>query len=351
MSRLDKFREVMSADTDAYLVLSELNNRYLSGVNYTDGFLLITREKAFLLADSRYIEAAKMSANEQFEVMLLKGKRSDIIKALIPEGSRVGFEDNVLTYAEFSAYEKALPELKFIPCGGVIEKLRNVKDDTEKEYMTKAQRITEGAFNHILDIITPDMTERMVALELEYYMRSHGADGIAFETIAVSGSSSSLPHGIPADRKLEKGFLTMDFGAKYNGYCSDMTRTICIGKPDDEMKRLYDTVLTAQRAAIEYVAAGKKCSDCDKIARDIINGAGYEGRFGHSLGHGVGLFIHEPISVSPMSDVPLCVGNVITAEPGIYIEGKYGVRIEDMLYVTENGCEDLTLAPKELIVI
>ncbi len=351
MTRLDKFRKAMSPDIDAYLVLSTINNRYLSGVNYTDGFLVITRKRAVLLADSRYIEAARMTANEQFEVMLLKGRRSEIIKSIVPEGSRIGFEDNVLTYADYSAYKNALPEYKFVPCGGVIERLRNIKEDCEKESMIKAQRIAEGAFDHILEIINPDMTETMVALELEYYMRSHGADGIAFETIAVSGSASSLPHGIPADRKLEKGFLTMDFGATYNGYCSDMTRTICIGNPDDEMKKLYNTVLTAQKAAIEFVAAGKKCSDCDKIARDIIYGAGYEGCFGHSLGHGVGLFIHEGIRVSPMSDELLVPGNIITAEPGIYIEGKYGVRIEDMLYVTESGNEDLTLAPKELIII
>ncbi len=351
MSRLDKFRANMTDDYDAYIVTSELNNRYLSGVNYTDGFLVITREKAFLLADSRYIEVAKNTAEEQFEVVLLKGRRSELIKSMLPEGSRIGFEDGVVTCAELAGYEKALEGYTFVPAGGIIEKLRNVKEDVEKEYMIKAQRITEGAFNHILEIINPDMTESMVALELEYYMRSHGADGIAFETIAVSGASSSLPHGVPADRKLEKGFLTMDFGAKYNGYCADMTRTICIGQPDDEMKRLYNTVLTAQRAAIEFVAGGKKCSDADKVARDIIDNAGYKGLFGHSLGHGVGLYIHESIHVAPSSSELLVPGNIITAEPGIYIEGKYGVRIEDMLYVTESGNEDITLAPKELIII
>ncbi len=349
MTRLDKFREKMSGDIDAYLVISDLNNRYLSGVNYSEGFLVITREKAYLFADSRYIEAAKKAKPEQFEVMLLKGRRSELIKGILPSGYRIGFEDNMLTYAEFSAYEKALPDYELIPCGGVIEQLRNIKDEGEKECIIKAQRIAEGAFEHVLGLISPDITESQVALELEYYMRSHGADGIAFETIAVSGSSSSLPHGIPADRKLEKGFLTMDFGAKYNGYCSDMTRTVCIGKPDEEMKKVYNTVLSAQLAAIEYVAAGKKCCDCDKVARDIIYGAGYEGCFGHSLGHGVGLFIHEPIRVSPMSDELLVPGNIITAEPGIYIEGKYGVRIEDMLYITENGNENLTLAPKSLL--
>lgn len=351
MSRLDKLREMFSEGYDAYLMTSALNIRYISGVDYTDGFLLITGEHAYLLADSRYIEAVGRSADKQFEVVLLAGKRADIIRSLVPSGSAIGYEDNVMTCAELSSLEASLPEYTFKAAGGLAEVLRNVKDDTEKQNIIKAQRITEGAFDYILGIISPEMTEREVALELEYHMRKHGADGIAFDTIAVSGGASSLPHGVPSDRKLQRGFLTMDFGAKYNGYCSDMTRTVCIGKPDGEMKRLYDTVLEAQTAAIEFISAGRKCSDCDKAARDIIDKAGYEGRFGHSLGHGVGLYIHEGIHLSSLSGERLEAGNVVTAEPGIYIEGKYGVRIEDMLYVTESGNEDLTKVDKKLLVL
>ena len=351
MTRLDKLRQLFTDDIDAYLVTDELNNRYLSEVDYTDGFLLITREKAYLLADSRYIEIAKKTADKQFEVRLLNDKRANIIQAIVPVGSRIGYEDNNLTCSELRSIETALDGYTFVPKGMMTERLRNVKDEAEKELVIKAQRITEGAFQYALGIITPEMTEKELALELEYHMRKHGADGISFDTIAVSGSSSSLPHGVPADKKLEKGFLTMDFGAKYKGYCADMTRTVCIGKPDDEMRRLYDTVLEAQTAAIEYISAGKRCCDCDKVARDIIDGAGYKGLFGHSLGHGVGFYIHESIHVSSKSEEVLENGNIITAEPGIYIEGRYGVRIEDMLYVTHNGNENLTKADKTLIVI
>jgi Xaa-Pro aminopeptidase len=182
-------------------------------------------------------------------------------------------------------------------------------------------------------------------------MRKNGADGIAFDTIAVSGSASSTPHGVPRNVKLQKGFLTMDFGAKFNGYCSDMTRTVCIGTPDSEMKKVYDTVFSAQMAALDYIAAGKKCADADKVARDIIADAGYGQCFGHSLGHGVGLYIHEPISLSPRSNGVLEAGNIVTVEPGIYLEGRFGVRIEDMVCVTDSGNENLTKAKKELIVL
>lgn len=351
MTRIEKFREAFADKADAALITCPLNCRYLGGVDYTDGFLLITKSNAYLFADSRYIEVAKRDAFADFEVMLLSGRRSSLIKAVLKEASVIGYEDNVMTCAELSAYKEAMPQYKFSPAGGVTEKLRNVKDTLEKESIIKAQRIAEAAYERVLGMLTPEITEREVALELDYFMRKNGSDGLAFDTIAVSGANSSLPHGVPSDKKLGYGFLTMDFGARVNGYCSDMTRTVCIGKPDAEMERLYNTVLFAQRAALEIIAAGKKCSAVDKVARDIIDGAGYKGLFGHSLGHGVGLYIHEDIHVSPRSEQVLEKGNVITVEPGIYVEGKYGVRIEDMVYVTENGCENLTKADKALTVI
>ncbi len=351
MTRLEGFRAAFVGRADAALITCPLNCRYIGHVDYTDGFLLITAENAYLFADSRYIEVAKRDASKEFEVMLMSGRRFSQIKALLKEGSVIGYEDNVMTCAELAAYKDAMPEYGFAPIGGIAEKLRDVKDEFEKESIIKAQRIAEKALDHVLGMITPEMTERDVALELDYFMRKNGSEGLAFDTIAVSGANSSLPHGVPSDKKLGSGFLTMDFGAKYNGYCSDMTRTVCIGKPDDDMRRLYDTVLTAQCAALDFIAAGKKCSDADKAARDIIDGAGYKGLFGHSLGHGVGLYIHEGIHVSPRSEQILTAGNVVTLEPGIYIEGKYGVRIEDMVYVTANGCENLTRADKKLTVI
>lgn len=351
MTALGKVRSAIPDGVDAFLITDELNVRYVGGVSYTDGFLLVTREKAWLFADSRYIEVARRDAADGFEVVLLNKKRTEHIKELLPDLKALAFEDNTVTCAELSAYKNGLEGVEFVPAGAIVEKIRNVKTELEKEYTVKAQRIAEGAFEHILGFISPNVTEVDVALELEYYMRKNGADGIAFNTIAVSGSASSMPHGVPRSVKLEKGFLTMDFGAKYHGYCSDMTRTVCIGQPTDEMRTVYCTVLAAQNAALEYIAAGKKCADADKVARDIISVAGYGECFGHSLGHGVGLYIHEPISLSPRSMGTLVKGNIVTVEPGIYLEGRFGVRIEDMVYVTEDGCENLTKAKKELIIL
>ncbi len=351
MTRLDAFRGKMPNEIDAALITDELNIRYLSGVNYTDGFLLITRENAFLFADSRYIEAARSAAGEGFDVMLLSGKKSSLIKPLISKGATIGYEDCSMTVSMLVAYRNAMRGYFFKPLGEITEGLRNVKDGAEKNFVIKAQRIAEEALDGVLGMISTDITEADLALELEYRMRKNGADGIAFDTIAVSGAHSSMPHGVPERRKIEKGFLTMDLGAKFNGYCSDMTRTVCVGKPTDEMRRVYNTVLHAQTEAIDFIKAGEKCADADRVARNIIDKAGYKGYFSHSLGHGVGLYIHEPISLSPLSKCVLQEGNIVTVEPGIYIEGSFGVRIEDMVYVTESGNENLTLFPKELIVL
>ena len=234
----------------------------------------------------------------------------------------------------------------------MLTEQRKIKLPYELELMAKAQSITDAAFSHILGYITPDVTEIDVAVELEFFMRRMGAEALAFETIAVSGPASSMPHGVPANVKLRRGFLTMDFGAKYNGYCSDMTRTIVIGKADADEKKLYNTVLSAQTAALDMAAEGVPCIEVDKVARDIINGAGYEGKFGHGLGHGVGMFIHEAPRVSPK--VPeaevLKRGHVVTIEPGIYLAGKYGCRIEDMIAIDHDGTmRNFTKSPKELI--
>ena len=349
--RLQRFKNNLPSGIDAALVTNELNVRYLGGVDYTDGFLLITRESAFLFADSRYIEVAKRDAVDGFTVVLLDKRRTELIAEYAPNAKTVGYEENTVTCAELSAYQKGLPDVEFVPMGAIVEELRNEKSDTEVECTAKAQRIAERAFEHILGFISTDVTEKDVALELEYFMRKNGADGIAFDTIAASGKASSMPHAVPRSVKLEKGFLTMDFGAKYNGYCSDMTRTVCIGQPTEEMKRVYETVLEAQKAALEFISEGKRCADADNVARSIIKSAGYGECFGHSLGHGVGLYIHERISLSPRSEGVLKKGNIVTVEPGIYLEGRFGVRIEDMVCVTENGNENLTKASKGLIIL
>ena len=250
-------------------------------------------------------------------------------------------------------YCDAHPNLKFENIGDTVENIRQIKDADEIEKMQKAQDITDKAFAHVIKMINRNMTELDVAVELEYAMRKNGASAFAFDTISVSGDASALPHGTPRNVKLRDGFLTMDFGAKFEGYCSDMTRTIVIGKADEDIKKLYNTVLRAQTEALNYLRAGADCGEADKIARDIIDGVPeFKGAFGHSLGHSVGLFIHEsPRLYSRGFGRKLNVGEILTVEPGIYLFGKYGCRIEDMVAITEEGIHNFTHSTKELIEI
>ena len=241
---------------------------------------------------------------------------------------------------------------EFVGIPAITTDFRAIKSDFEVSMIEKAQSITDAAFDHILGYIKPGLTETDVAAELEFFMKKKGAQCPAFETIAVSGKKSSMPHGVPESIVLtENSFLTMDFGAKYNGYCSDMTRTVVLGKADDEMKRVYNTVLEAQLAGIAAAHGGALGKDVDKAARDIIDNAGYKGLFGHSLGHSLGIEIHENPRFAPKFDKECPVHSIITVEPGIYIPGKYGVRIEDMVLLGKDGCRDLTHSPKQLIEI
>ncbi len=352
MTRLEKLVSALPEALDGIIVTSEINQEYLTGFRYTDGYVIVTKKNSYVLADFRYIEAAKAQVKEGFEVVLLDSDRINVIKKIFSENGvvRVGVEDRELTVASCEKMKSEYPEISFSGIGVLIEDLREYKDEEEKELIVSAQRIAEAAFDHILGYISPERTEIDIALELEYFMRKNGAEKASFDIIAVSGSASSMPHGVPRPVKLEKGFLTMDFGAVYHGYLSDMTRTVCIGKADDEMKYIYDTVLRAQTESLGAICEGASCREVDKIARDIIYDAGFKGCFGHGLGHGVGMVIHESPSLSPNAkDKLLGVGHVVTCEPGIYIEGKYGVRIEDMVYIGKNGPENLTNCPKNLI--
>lgn len=355
MSRLTAlYNKIANEPYDAVIITSEVNQKYITGFDFTDGYVVVTKEKAFVLVDFRYIEAARAKVSDEFEILMLEGKKIDCVKNLLAEnGVRIlAYENLMLTCEEYNVLSDALEGVGMLPAKKLFDSLRICKTDEELEIMDRAQQITDAAFEHILKFIKPDMTEIEVALELEFFMRKMGSKGIAFDTICVSGSASSLPHGEPRNVKLEKGFLTMDFGARVDGYCADMTRTIVIGKADDEMKKLYNTVLQAQTEALAAIRAGECGYDIDNIARTIINNAGYRGCFGHGLGHGVGLFIHEAPRLSPMAEgVKLEVGNVVTVEPGIYLEGKYGCRIEDMVAVTEDGIRNFTKSPKELIEI
>ena len=349
--KVSKLQKNFPKDVDAIIVSSEINQYYLSGFRYTDGYLVIFQDKAFILCDFRYYEAAKNLSPDGFEIIRPEGSMLDEIRSLLSDHSakQVGFEDLRLNCSTLERMKKAFEASELVPIGRAIESLREIKDPDEAENMIRAQRIAEKALDHIIGFISPDKTEIDVALELEFYMRKNGAEAASFEIIAVSGTSSSLPHGVPRNVRLEKGFFTLDFGAVYNGYCSDMTRTICIGKADAEMKKIYDTVLNAQLAAIAQIKPGMTGKEADGIARKIIEDAGYGKCFGHSLGHSVGIEIHESPNLSPKEERNIVPGNVVTVEPGIYIEGNYGVRIEDMGIITESGYSNFTKAPKELI--
>ncbi|MBO4869104.1 MAG: aminopeptidase P family protein [Clostridia bacterium] len=346
--KFEKIKTVIPEGCDGILLTSEVNQFYATGFPFTDGYVLVTRDQTYLVTDFRYIEAAQ--ASEGVVKVELKGGVlgqlfSDLgIKAL-------GFEDLCVTVAGLESFKNRYPGISFVPIGAAIDGLREFKDDDELDKIAKAQSIADAAFEHILGFISTDKTEKEIALELEFYMRSHGAENVSFETIAVSGPSSSMPHGVPADIKVRKGFLTMDFGCKYMGYCSDMTRTVVVGRADKEMKKLYNTVKAAQEAALAAIAPGVDLGELDKIARDIID-VDYNGAFGHSLGHGVGLYIHEAPGVSARSfGKKLQRGHVITVEPGIYLSGKYGCRIEDMVLYYADGCRDISASPKNLIEI
>ncbi len=337
------------------VVSSPENRRHLTGFPSSDGFLLLTKEEALFLTDSRYTEAAGRAITTCLVAELMNAKEQ-LFTFFADRGiRRVLLESDKLTVADFTRLKEYFKDIEVLSDGTLDKKLcalRAVKTKSEITAIKSAQRIAERAFDHILGYIRPGLTEKEIALELDYAMLHGGAEALSFETIAVSGENSSLPHGVPSQRKVRKGdFLTLDFGAVVKGYHSDMTRTVILGMPNEEQLLIYDTVLTAQRTALEVLRPGVTGIEADRAARDIITAAGYGARFGHGTGHGVGLEIHELPSLSPRSKDTLKKGNVVTVEPGIYLPGKFGVRIEDMAVITNDGYENLTKAEKELIVL
>ncbi len=350
--RLQTIQSLLS-DNKAALCLSVPSCRYLSGFDFTDGAVLLTEKNAFLLTDSRYIEAAE-EAVKHMQCVCCDSLLKTVERLLEQEQIGQMLLEQTVTLGELSA-------LQNLPCQLVTDDAlqtalgdaRVQKDGLEIASLRRAQTITEQAFEHILDFLRVGVTEREVALELEFFMRNNGADGISFDPIVVSGANSSRPHGVPTDKPLEQGdFVTMDFGALYQGYHADMTRTVAMGFVTDEQQKVYDTVLAAQMAALDTVRAGVSGKLVDAAARDVITAAGYGAYFGHGTGHGVGVEIHEAPRLSPSAaDTPLKVGSVVTVEPGIYLPGRFGVRIEDMVLLAQNGCENLTKTPKQLIII
>ena len=341
---------------DAMLLSCEANRFYASGFHSsgTDGMALVTRNKHYYFTDSRYTEAAGRTLRDA-ELREVGGGISYAarLKEAIQEQSiqKMGFEDGYMTVKEFETYRKALP-CELVPATDLLLELRRVKSREELEVMTAAQRIAERALEDILKEIRPGVTEREIAARLQYLMLHYGAENMSFDPIVVSGPNGSLPHGVPSEKEIRSGeFVTMDFGCIYHGYCSDMTRTVAVGSVTEEMRAVYETVLAAQQAGIAAARAGVTGKEVDGAARQVIADAGYEKYFGHGFGHGVGVEIHEEPRASSANDTPLPAGAVISAEPGIYLPGRLGVRIEDVIVLTEDGCENLTRAPKELLVL
>ena len=354
MNNTDKIKQaVRESSFDAVMITSSANRLYATGFASSAGLALVTADAAWFFTDSRYFEAAECGI-DGCGVALIAGK--DTYSARINEIiaahalRTIGFEDEAVTYAEYKIWENKL-DAALAPAQSLLTALRCVKSRADMDGMLRAQRLSEKAFEDVLPLISTAMTEKELAAELIYRFFKLGADNVSFDPIVVSGVRSSMPHGVPTDAPIAEGFLTIDFGVKLDGWCSDTTRTLCVGSCDAEMRRVYDTVLSAQEAGIAAVRAGVTGRAIDGAARRVIDEAGYGAYFGHGFGHGLGLEVHESPNAAPSNASGIPAGAVISAEPGIYIPGRYGVRIEDVLYVTRNGYENLTKLPKELLVV
>ena len=328
---------------DAMLVTSAPGERYAVGFE-GEGWVLVSRDGARYSTDGRYIEAARQQVTGA-EIVLTERGQSHLALA------RVGFESGRVSADELGRWKDSLP-CELVAAQGLLDGLRAAKDEEELARMRQAQRITDEAFREILNFIRPGLTEQEVAARLVYELLRRGGRRVSFDPIVAAGANGSMPHAVPGETVIQPGmFVTMDFGCVYEGYCSDMTRTVAVGQPTDEMERVYHTVLEAQRAGIAAARAGVTGSEVDRAARQAIQQAGYGSFFSHSFGHSLGLEIHESPNASPSEQTVFPAGAVISAEPGIYLPGHFGVRIEDVLVLREGGCEDITQAPKNLIVL
>lgn len=339
---------------DAILLTSEANCYYATGF-MGEGIALVTRRGSWYFTDSRYTEAADKAIGNAAvirEVSREKPFSALINEALAEAGAeKAGFEEQRMTVAEHAVYSEKL-HCTLTPASSLMTELRGSKDEEELSCMTAAQRIAEGALEQILKEIRPGMTEKEIAARLNYLMVSAGAEKTSFDTIVASGPNGSMPHAVPGMRKVREGdFITMDFGCVYKGYCSDMTRTVALGRPSDEMRNVYDIVLQAQLAGIAAAKAGVTGAAIDGAARKVIQDAGYGAYFGHSFGHSLGIDIHEAPNAAPGNDKPMPDGAVVSAEPGIYLPGKFGVRIEDVMILRPDGAQVITKAPKALLVL
>lgn len=355
MKNIEKYKSLLeTGEVDALLLTSEYNRLYAAQYSIAEGVAVVTKDGAYYFTDSRYIEAAENNL-PGFTVRMTHPGSSDIerINEVIGEHTikKLGFEESNMTYAMFLEFQHALHAV-LVPMQKKIDAFRASKEPWELELMRKAQEITDLTFAQLQKVICAGMTEKDLRAELIYRLYKNGANGLSFDPIVVSGPNTSMPHGVPSDRELQFGdFITMDFGCLYKGYCSDMTRTVALGFVTEEMDKVYRTVLEAQLAGIAVTKAGVAGRDIDGAARKVIADAGYGAYFGHGYGHSLGLEIHEAPNANPSNDQPMPAGAVCSAEPGIYLPGKFGVRIEDVTVITENGAEVLTKSPKNLIIL
>lgn len=345
-------KKLSKYNIDALLVTNMFNIRYLANFTGSTGLVVITKEDAYFVTDFRYTEQAAAEA-KGFEIIKNEGPIFEEVAKIVQNDniSKIGFEQENVTYATHNRLADLIP-CDLVPITGLVEKLREVKTDDEIALIKEAIDITEKAYDYILGFVKPGITEIEVANELDFYMRKEGAQGVSFDTIVASGVRSAMPHGVASEKVIEEGdMVTIDFGCYYKGYVSDMTRTFAVGDPGEELKEIYEIVYQANKKVIELAKAGMTGAELDAIARDYITEHGYGPQFGHTLGHGIGLEVHEGPSLSFRNEEKLVVNNIITNEPGIYVPGRGGVRIEDDLVIKEDGVEVLMSTPKELIIL
>ena len=354
MRNIDKYLSLLNDEVDGLLLTSPYSRYYGAEFEISEGVAIVSKKGCRYFTDSRYIESAEAGI-KYFEVLPINqftGFIKRINDAIEDFGIKtLGYEEAYLTVAEFMNYEQNL-NAKLVPFNKEISGFRATKEDWELQLMLKAQEITDKAFSEIVTRIRPGMTELELQAELIYCLYKNGATGLAFSPIVVSGPNTSLPHGVAGERVIQEGdFVTLDFGASYKGYCSDMTRTVAVAFATEEMKTVYETVLKAQEAGIAATRAGVIGRDIDATARKVITDAGYGEYFGHGYGHSLGLEIHEAPNPNPSNPGPMPAGALCSAEPGIYLPGRFGVRIEDVTMVTENGVINITKSPKNLIIV
>ncbi len=353
--RIARLTEKIRGKADCALITDDVNRRYLTGMKSSAGTVLVFPDAAYLIIDFRYIEKTR-EVVKHCEVIEQKNTFEQIRELLVRhDAATIAVESGSLTLQRLALFRDKLEGYEFLTDNTLTDalyELRTIKSADEIAKIRAAQNLAENALQALLEQLHEGMTEREIALALDFHMRRNGAEDLSFETIALTGSHTSMPHGVPDDRKVHRGdFVLMDFGAVVDGYHSDMTRTFCVGEPTEEMRRVYEIVLEAQETALSQAAAGINGTALDAVARTVIENAGYGAYFGHSLGHGVGMEIHEFPNAGPRAEAPIPVGSVLTIEPGIYLPGKFGVRIEDFVHIGEKSCENLTKFTKKLICV